>query len=228
MFSIHGITGQTFRGSLEHLVQVPGAIAARHARGINKEGDELGAAFERVRRRLASDETGQDGSPGLPRDDPRFAQAAAAYAEALHPDKPREPVRHAYQVMARPVLSLRVEDSVATAWRRLRARGVYQAPVWSPAQGVVGLVSERDLLTVSDLVDHQPTGHLERPVGEVMISPVVCADPVTDVRRIARVLVDVGLTALPVVDASGTLVGIVSRGDILRAVLVDPPLSLWS
>jgi CBS domain-containing protein len=64
-------------------------------------------------------------------------------------------------------------------------------------------------------------------VAEVMASPVICADPVTDIRRIARVLLESGLSALPVVDDAGKLAGIVSRGDILRAALADPPLSLW-
>ncbi|KAF0098500.1 MAG: putative membrane protein [bacterium] len=217
MFSIHGVTGQTFRGSLEHLIQVPGAFAARHARGIHREGDELGAEFELVRRRV-SDEQDHD---------PRYARAAAAYAKSLHPETHRESVRHAYQVMGRSVLTLRVEDTVEAAWHRLMARGVRQAPVLDPARGVVGMVSERELLTVLDLVGKTPTGGLERQVREVMASPVICADPVTDIRRIARVLLETGLTALPVVDEAGRLAGIVSRGDILRAVLSDPPLSLW-
>lgn len=223
MFSVYGVTGQTFRGTLEHLIQVPGAFATRHARGVNREGDELGTEFELVRRRLGGEEKPQY----EPRDEPRYAQAAAAYAQALRPDNPREPVRHAYQVMSRPVLTLQADDSVAAAWRRFGERGIHQAPVWVPGQGVVGLVSDRDLLTVIDLVGTTPTGGLEQPVREVMVSPVVCADPVTDVRRIARVLLDAGLSALPVVDEVGSLVGIVSRGDILRAVLADPPLSLW-
>lgn len=217
MFSIHGITGQTFRGSLEHLIQVPGAFAARHARGIHREGDELGAEFELVRRRV-DEEQGNDR---------RYAQAAAAYAKSLHPETQRESVRHAYQVMSRSVLALRVEDTVETAWHRLAARGVRQAPVLEPHRGVVGMVSERELLTVLDLVGKTPTGGLERQVGEVMASPVICADPVTDVRRVARVLLETGLTALPIVDEAGRLAGILSRGDILRAVLSDPPLSLW-
>jgi len=217
MFSIHGITGQTFRGSLEHLIQVPGALASRHARGLNREGAELGAEFELIRRRMAD----------APMTDPRYAQAAAAYTRSLRPETERESVRHAYQVMSRSVLILHGTDTVDTAWRGLTARGVHQAPVCEPERGVVGLVSERDLLTVINLEDKTPTGGLERRVHEVMASPVICADPVTDIRRIARVLLDTGLPALPVVDESGGLVGIVSRGDILRAVLTDPPLSLW-
>lgn len=217
MFSIHGITGQTFRGTLEHLIQVPGAFAARHARGINREGEELGAEFELVRRRVAGEQES----------DPRYAQAAAAYAKSLRLETQRESVRHAYQVMSRSVLILGAEDTVEAAWRGLAARGVHQAPVWEPVRGVVGLVSERELLTVIDLEGKSPTGGLEQLVREVMASPVICADPVTDIRRIARVLLETGLTALPVVDEAGGLAGIVSRGDILRAVMSDPPLSLW-
>lgn len=133
MFSVHGVTGQTFRGSLEHLIQAPGAFAARHGRGVLQEGDELGAEFQLVRRRLA----GQEEAPP----DPRYAQAAAAYARALRPENPREPVRHAYQVMGREVLTLDAADTMETAWRRLTQRGVHQAPVVAAGQGVVGLVS---------------------------------------------------------------------------------------
>lgn len=38
MFSIHGVTGQTFRGSLEHLIQVPGGQETdpRYARAADR------------------------------------------------------------------------------------------------------------------------------------------------------------------------------------------------
>lgn len=221
MFSVYGVTGQTFRGTLEHLIQVPGVYAARHGRGIHREGEEIGAEFETVRRRAQGEEQG--GAEA----DPRYAEAAAAYTRMLRRDSERDSVRHAYQMMCRDVLSLRTGDTVGSAWHMLAARRLRQAPVLDVARRVVGLVSERDLLTVLDLRDGRVTGSLERRVDEVMRTPVICADPVTDIRRIARVLLDTGLTALPVVSEAGELAGVVSRGDILRAAVADPPLSLW-
>lgn len=108
MFSIRGITGQTFRGSLEHLIQVPGVFAARNARGVKQEGEELGAEFELVRRRVADE----------PENDPCYARAAATYAKSLHPEMQRESVRHAYQVMSRSVLALRavLSDPPLSLW----------------------------------------------------------------------------------------------------------------
>lgn len=214
MFGIYGVTGPTFRGTLETMAQLPGVMRSRSARGFKHELDELGPEI-----RLSGLQ-----EAAVPAD---LAQAAAAYAKMLIQPAERGPLLHAYQVMSRDVLTLRPADTVAMAWQALAARGVSQAPVLNVAREVVGLVSDRDLLTVLDLAGVQLTGRLDATVGEVMVTPVVGADPVTDIRRIARVLLDTGLSALPVVSESRELLGVVSRGDILRAALADPPLSLW-
>ena len=69
---------------------------------------------------------------------------------------------------------------------------------------------------------------LMQPVAEVMWSPVPSVAADTDIRRVARVLLDTGLPGLPVADEAGKVVGFVSRSDILRAVVADPPLDLWT
>jgi CBS domain-containing protein len=61
-----------------------------------------------------------------------------------------------------------------------------------------------------------------------MWSPVASVALGTDIRRVARVLLDTGLPGLPVVDAEGLVIGFVSRSDILQAVDADPPLDLWT
>jgi CBS domain-containing protein len=60
-----------------------------------------------------------------------------------------------------------------------------------------------------------------------MTSPVVSAHPATDIRRIARVMLDYGVDGVPVVDADHALRGFISRSDMLRAVVAEPPVSLW-
>ena len=65
-------------------------------------------------------------------------------------------------------------------------------------------------------------------VVDVMWTPVPSVSADTDIRRVARVLLDSGLPGLPVVDEEGRVTGFVSRSDILRAVVADPPLDLWS
>jgi CBS domain-containing protein len=224
MFIVYGISGQSFRGPMERMNQVPGVPSARRVRGVESEGEELGPEY-RVEARPTPDVAAPD------------ARALAAYTRMLPRPADRGPVRHAWQVMGRDVLSLRTTDTVAAAWHALATRGVRQAPVVDASNNVVGLVSDRDLLTVIDLQPLAPSagtpdgrviGGLDRRVAEVMVTPVVCADPVTDIRRIAHVLIETGLTALPVVNESQTLLGMVSRGDILRATVADPPLSLWA
>ena len=69
MFSVYGVTGQSFRGSLEKLIAIPGLSAARRSRGINQEGDELGPEM-----RVSGRENQEDG---------QYQKAAQAYRQML-------------------------------------------------------------------------------------------------------------------------------------------------
>jgi CBS domain-containing protein len=216
MFSLYGLSGQDFRGTLEQLSKLPGVSATRRGRAIAREGEEpLPAFVARVDERLAGG--AQAG----------YETAAKAYRDMLQLEQERGPLYHAYQIMSRDVLAVGAEDSVSAAWRTLLGRSLRQAPVLDAAHNLVGLVTERDLLTTFNLERRQARNPLIRQVGDVMISPVICADPVTDIRRIARAMLEFSLPGLPVVNETRALVGFVSRGDILRAVIAEPPLSLW-
>ncbi|MBY0320833.1 MAG: CBS domain-containing protein [Reyranella sp.] len=52
--------------------------------------------------------------------------------------------------------------------------------------------------------------------SDVMVSPVITVTPGTTVKELAKLLVDRGLSAVPVVDDKGHLAGIVSEGDLLH------------
>jgi CBS-domain-containing membrane protein len=135
--------------------------------------------------------------------------------------------------MTRHVISLPDIATVEQAWELLAAKGIGQAPVIDESHMLVGLLSRADLTRPDRLP--APDSHalvwralLAQSVTDVMWSPVPSVAADTDIRRVARVLLDTGLPGLPVVDEAGLVQGFVSRSDILRAVVADPPLDLWT
>lgn len=215
MFSIYGVTGRTFRGTLEKLGPLTALAPVRHARGIEREGEELGPEMR---------------PPAGPGEEAagHYREATEAYRSMLEAPAERGPIHHVYQVMSRDVATLEPGARVDEAWRFLSTRGYGQAPVVDEGRGLVGLVTMADLLAVLN-VDAEGVHDIRaRRVADVMTTPVITTDPVSDVRRVARVLLDFDLTGIPVVGEQDDLVGIVTRGDILRQVIHEPPLSLWA
>lgn len=206
MFSIYGMTGQVFSGTLEAMNRVYSLARARDARGVAQEGDEIGV----------------EATPT-----PLQQDAVRAYRRMLPEDLERGPLIHAAQIMTHPVTLLHQDSAVAEAWRLLQRQGIHQAPVLDDTQRLIGMVNERDLLTVIDIDGDRVLENLQRRVSDVMATPVVAAAPVTDIRRIAAAMLEGGLSAVPIVNESQRIVGIVSRTDVLRAVMTDPPVSLW-
>ena len=51
---------------------------------------------------------------------------------------------------------------------------------------------------------------------DVMTKAVVSVRPDTPVREIARLLLDKGISAVPVIDNNGAPIGMVSEGDLIR------------
>lgn len=64
---------------------------------------------------------------------------------------------------------------------------------------------------------------------DVMVSPVVTTKPNTTVKDVAQLLVDNRISAVPVVDDRGKIVGIVSEGDLLHRIETgtEARKSLW-
>lgn len=206
MFYVQGIQGRVFSGPLERLDRVNGLARSRPGRAIAGEDEELGVAAPSPYQR---------------------EEAVSAYRRMLPAEIERGPLYHADQIMSRSVIVVSPERAVADAWRVLRDNRIRQAPVVDEDRTLIGLVSERDLLTAVDVEDGQIVAARRRQVRDVMTTPVVAAAPITDIRRIAAVMLDKGVDGVPVISEAGRIMGFVSRGDILRAVVTDPPLSLW-
>ena len=63
--------------------------------------------------------------------------------------------------------------------------------------------------------------------SDVMVSKVITAGPNTTVQEIANILLSNRISAVPVVDAQGALIGIVSEGDLIHRVEAGTERGLW-
>ena len=222
MFTVYGVGGQLFRGSMDQLRQIGsvGATARSNAiQAVGRDGrDASSGAFAGLAQAAPSDEA--------------HRTALAAYAQTEKVAIPRHPLRRVDDVMSRNVITVPDSATVLEAWHMLAQQGVGQAPVVNAAATLVGLLTRADLLHPDRLpsADHNALvwrALLAQSVIDIMRTPVPSVATDTDIRHVARVLLDTGLPGIAVVDDLGLVTGFVSRSDILRAVVTDPPLDLW-
>ena len=214
MFAIYGISGPIFQGTLENLSRLQPVLRRSPPPPVRRVGAE-------VEGDVLTGKPIPTTTAGI------NTEAIKAYQSALPQELERGPLYHADQIMQRQVITVRASDDVARAWRVLVEHQIHQAPVLDATGRLVGIVGERDLLTTFNIDDGQLRDVLFKRVSDVMSTPVVAAAPITDIRRIAGVRLDREVDGVPVVNDSGALLGFISRSDILKAVITDPPLSIW-
>jgi CBS domain-containing membrane protein len=123
-------------------------------------------------------------------------------------------------IMSREVITLAEDDTLADARVCMDRGRVRHLPVVR-GDKLVGLVTHRDLLAASFSVFAQASAHDERrlfaqiPVRELMHDAVTASEAMP-VREAAHILLEGKFGCLPVVDSTGTLVGIVTEADFLR------------
>lgn len=138
----------------------------------------------------------------------------------------------ARDIMTRPVITVHAGTSVRQAAALLTRHGITAMPVLDTEDRLVGMVSESDLLR--NRLPHDPRSHLRRDlaapapdppgtVAEVMTRPVVSMSDNADAADLAELMLDYDVRSVPIV-AGATVVGIVSRRDLLRTLVRDDDL----
>jgi CBS domain-containing protein len=129
-------------------------------------------------------------------------------------------------VMTRNVVSVRERAQFKDIILVMRERGFSAFPVLDANDAVVGVVSEDDLLVKEAYSGPKSTSGflariLDQPkatglcAGELMTHPAIVIRPDATVAEAARIMHAKHVKRLPVVTADGSLVGIVSRVDLL-------------
>jgi len=151
------------------------------------------------------------------------------------------------EAMEKNVIKFQVEDRIIDVAGSLRENKISGAPVVDKEGQLVGIISEGDIMRLIEvhsphinLILPAPLDLIELPVrmkyemdeiaedmnkaaslliGEIMTKKVVTIKQDDDIVDAAQLMDTHDIKRLPVVDAEGKLVGIITRGDIIGAMV---------
>ncbi len=112
------------------------------------------------------------------------------------------------QIMRTKVVTIGPDQTAGDAYLLMRKNEIRHLPILKQGM-VVGVLSDRDLRLVAE----QP----EVKVEEICHRRVVYASPETDIREAAKIMVDLKIGCLPILDSEGNLKGMVTKSDLLSA-----------
>jgi len=207
MFAVYNDQGYSFRSTLEEVYRVEGITPAKRVKPLLSDDQD-----ETV-------ETGQQS--------PLTSEAVNAYKNMIQ-SRREEAIYHASQIMKRPVFTVGEEISVSDCYQMLTAKGIKQLPVLNDEGKPVGLITRESLLKVL-LVDNKTVRSPESgSIAPLISRPLISADPVSDIRRVAQVMYECELNCIPVTNAADAIIGIITRTDIVYAVSTYPAITLWA
>lgn len=130
-------------------------------------------------------------------------------------------VKHLLETKGNAVYTIAPDASVLDAIRAMAERGI-GALLVTRAGELVGIVSERDYARKVIL---RSRSSKDTPVAEIMTPTPLCVSPASSVDECMRLCTDQRVRHLPVMDG-GKVIGVVSIGDLVKAVIDDQALEI--
>ncbi len=135
--------------------------------------------------------------------------------------------------MTTKVISITKYESIMHVANTLTELNISGLPVVDKEQKVVGIITQADILsmvgvgrehTFKDLLKYMlgeplPQHKMGDLVGDIMTAPALTVSPDANIAEAVRIMDEKRIRRLTVVDDKGTLIGILTRADILKAVI---------
>ena len=154
-------------------------------------------------------------------------EAINAYKKIAHIDT-SEQIYHAKDIMTKNCICIDKKDTVIDAYTKLKEFQISQIPIVDSDNKIISLIDKKFILNLIIEDVENTESILNRKLEDLYLNEIITTDPITDIRRVSKVMVDFKLSAIPIVTQDDIIVGIVSKSDILKAVANIPKLQLWS
>jgi CBS domain-containing protein len=218
MFAIYDQYAVTFKNTLDELYKVMPASESAAASA------DFGTSFEEELN-IAQASARQEGGK------PKYSQQAINAYKKIANIHYEEEIHHVNQVMTRNVITAFETHTVSDVLDLMEENRIFQIPIFKEREHislVSGMVSKEDILKELLANKNYVNDFLESEVGMVVDKKFIAADPISDIRRVAKVLYDYKMNAINVMDDNGILVGIASRSDLIRVISHEAHFQMWS
>lgn len=217
----------------EQLLARPGIRQTQAVSASRRMVDRDGKAEHR---QDISDQTWIHGYPdhqegGSNKEDPPKNRAMQAYAAVEQSKKKQIPLIPALQIMRSPVITLPATANLNEAWKLMTQEQIHYLILIDSAGDLAGVIDDRELLKeaagVGELSKQKGVDLATTQAIELVKAPLVTASEETDIRDIARVMLAQKVRVMPIVDAEGALLGLVTRSDLMLG-LANQTLEIWT
>jgi len=208
MFAMYDDDGLNFRSTLDSLYDIKKVSSVEHIHNSLKNNNQP------PKQKFYDGEITQE--------------AISQYKQNTNIDSGTE-IFHVEQIMTRKVITVTDDYTVRECYDIMQENSIQQLPiVFDASFKLKGIITRYDIVqyifnNIEDASIYQH--HL---LTDVATKKVITTDPISDIRRVAKVMIDLNLNALPVVNTQDMLVGIVSKNNIIKAVSSIPHLQLWA
>jgi acetoin utilization protein AcuB len=129
--------------------------------------------------------------------------------------------------MTSPVHSIQRTTPLGEVLRSFSENRFRHYPVLDEQGKILGILSDR--LAFKEALANSTRPRIdwhETAVETIMVTPVLTAAPHVPIREIARVLLEERIGCMPVTNDTGEPTGIITRSDLLRAIVLFTALEL--
>ncbi|QKF66430.1 CBS domain-containing protein [Arcobacter venerupis] len=139
-----------------------------------------------------------------------------------------EMIFHVKDIMTKDCVYIDSISTIQEVYDVMEEFKIKQLPIATFGKKILGMIDKEIILNLLMNDIENSKNILEKKIEDIYIPQLITADPITDIRRVAKVMVDFKLHAVPIVDENDILIGIVSKTDIIKAISHIPHLQLWS
>ena len=209
MFAIYNNGSVNFRSTADNLYEIKNTERAQKT-SLKPDDDTL---FQNY---LDKDEKAQENHEEL-----------SIYKKIAHIDT-SDVVYHIKDIMTKDSINIDISKSILDAYNTLKENQVSQIPVVTNGEKIMGMINKKMILNIlMEDIDNSRI-ILDRELNDIYLPELITSDPISDIRRVAKVMIDFKLDAIPIVDKNDILLGIVSKTDIIKAVSNIPKFQLWA